>query len=85
SYNVLGDFSLAGKNLNDTMDYFANQILLPLSGLMIALFAGWVMTRDASRDELASLGRVTYEIWRFMLRFVVPPALLVIFISGVTS
>lgn len=85
SYNVLGDFSLAGKNLNDTLDYFSNQILLPLSGLMIALFAGWVMTRDASRDELASLGRVTYEIWRFMLRFVVPPALLVIFISGVTS
>ncbi|PLW81939.1 sodium-dependent transporter [Kineobactrum sediminis] len=85
SYNVLGDISFGGKNFNDAMDYFSNQIMLPLSGLMIALFAGWVMSRDASRDELTSLKSVTYEVWHFMIRFVVPPALLVIFVRGVTS
>ncbi|MEQ9395169.1 sodium-dependent transporter [Haliea sp.] len=83
SYNVLGDISFGGRNFNDTMDYFSNQILLPLGGLFIAVFAGWAMTRDASRDELWSMSSGAYELWRFMIRFVVPPALVIIFISGI--
>ena len=41
------------------------------------------MSKAASRDELTSLNAVTYEIWHFLIRFVVPPALLVIFVVGV--
>jgi len=85
SYNVLGEMAVGGKNLNDLMDYFSNQILLPLGGLFIALFAGWVMKREHSRDELTSLNALTYAVWHFLVRFVVPPALLVIFIAGITA
>ncbi len=83
SYNVLGEIRFGGRNFNDTMDYFSNQILLPLGGLLIAVFAGWAMTREASRDELEGMGNGSYNLWRFMIRFVVPPALVVIFISGI--
>jgi hypothetical protein len=83
SYNVLGDVSFGGRNFNDIMDYFSNQILLPLGGLLIAVFAGWAMTRDASREELGGMGRGSYALWRFMIRFVVPPALIIIFLSGI--
>lgn len=83
SYNVLGEIRFGGRNFNDTIDYFSNQILLPLGGLLIAVFAGWVMTRDASSDELSGLGSGSYVLWRFMIRFVVPPALVIIFISGI--
>lgn len=83
SYNVLGDIRFGGRNFNDSMDYFSNQILLPLGGLMIAVFAGWVMTRDASSDELSGMGSGIYQVWRFMIRFVVPPALVIIFVSGI--
>jgi len=41
SYNVLGDLNLGRGNINDTLDYFSNQILLPVGGLLIAIFAGW--------------------------------------------
>jgi NSS family neurotransmitter:Na+ symporter len=85
SYNVLAEYNLGGKNFNDTMDYFSNQILLPLGGLLIAVFAGWVMHRDATRDELTSLTERTYALWHFLIRFVVPPALLVIFVMGVSE
>ena len=85
SYNVMGDLGMGGKNFNDVMDYFSNQILLPLGGLLIAIFAGWVMHREATRDELTSLNAGTYAIWRFLIRFVVPPALLVIFVLGVSE
>ena len=83
SYNVLGELSMAGKNFNDVMDYFSNQILLPLGGLFIAIFAGWGMKKEATRDELSSLGATTYKLWHFLIRFVVPPAILVIFVMGV--
>ncbi len=83
SYNVLDDLQVAGKNLNDSLDYFSNQILLPVGGMLIALFAGWVMTREASRDELGTLNVFGYELWHFLIRFAVPAALLVIFVRGV--
>jgi NSS family neurotransmitter:Na+ symporter len=85
SYNVMGDVAMGGRNFNDIMDYFSNQILLPVGGLLIAVFTGWVMTKQATRDELTSLNAVTYEIWHFLIRFVVPPALLVIFVMGVAG
>ncbi len=82
SYNVLGDLNLGSGNINDTLDYFSNQILLPLGGLLIAIFAGWFVKPEASRDELTSLTGSTHRIWYFLIRYVVPPVLLVILIRG---
>ena len=83
SYNVLSDYDIAGRNFNDTMDFFSNQVLLPLGGLLIAVFAGWVMKRSDARDELTSLTSGNFAFWHFLIRFVVPPALLVIFVQGI--
>jgi NSS family neurotransmitter:Na+ symporter len=82
SYNVMEHWTLNGRNLNDSLDYFSNQILLPVGGLLIAIFAGWVMSRHATEDELGTSAR-EYALWRFLIRFVVPPAVLVIFVMGV--
>ena len=41
------------------------------------------MQREATRDELTSLTAGTYALWHFLIRYVVPPALLVIFVMGV--
>ena len=56
-----------------------------MGGLLIAVFAGWVVTKDNSRDEFPTLARGAYEFWHFLIRFVVPPALLVIFVMGVSE
>ena len=84
SYNLLSDFNIGSHNINDSFDYFSNQILLPVGGLLIAIFAGWFMKKEASQDELTSLNVVTYKLWYFLIRFVVPPALLVIFVMGIS-
>ncbi len=83
SYNVLGDVGLGGRNFNDILDYFSNQILLPLGGLLIAVCAGWAVKKEFSRDEFTSLNAPMYELWHFLIRFVVPPAVLIIFVMGV--
>ena len=82
SYNIWADWSLAGKNFNDLMDFFSNQLLLPLGGLLIAVFAGWVMNREGSRLELSALGEGVYSLWYFLIRFIVPPVVAVILITG---
>mgnify|MGYP004071402279 CR=1 FL=1 len=85
SYNVLDELRFAGRNFNDAMDLFSNQVLLPLGGLLIAIFAGWVMSVESTRDELTTLHAGGYALWRFLIRFVVPPAVLVIFIMGIAD
>ena len=85
SYNVIGDISMGGRNFNDIMDYFSNQILLPLGGLLIAVFAGWAMKPEDSRDELAIQNGYGHKLWYFLIRFVVPLALLIIFVMGVSE
>lgn len=85
SYNVLEEYTLAGMNFNDTIDYFSNQILLPLGGLLIAVFAGWAIKKEYAKDELTTLGDTSFEVWHFLIRYIVPPAVLVIFVSGVVA
>ncbi|MEH6580475.1 MAG: sodium-dependent transporter [Halioglobus sp.] len=85
SYNVLEDYTIGGKNFNGAMDYFSNQVLLPLGGILMAVFAGWVVKKETTRDELTTLNATTYEIWHFLIRYVVPPAVLYIFVRGVTG
>ena len=83
SYNVISEFTLGGRNFNDALDYFSTKVLLPVGGLLIAIFAGWAVRKAASRDELNTMSAGAYEIWHFLIRFVVPPVLLAIFVVGV--
>ena len=51
SFNILSDFSLIGdRNFLDSMDFIANQILLPLGGVFIAIFVGWFMKKSLIED-----------------------------------
>ena len=73
SYNVLDGLRIGGRNFNEGVDFFANQILLPLGGLMIAVFAGWGMLKRESEEELSAMPAAAYDLWYFLIRFVVPP------------
>lgn len=81
SYNEWANVSLFGLSLSAFIDFLPNQIMLPLGGLAIAIFTGWFLSRRASLDELGLEGGV-FSLWFQLLRFVVVPALLLIFIGG---
>ena len=77
--------ALFGKNFFDSMDYLASNWLLPLGGLFIALFVGWAMPDKMRREEFelgSKLGRF-YGVWLFTLRFVVPLAVLAVWLFSV--
>ncbi len=83
SYNVIGGVAVAGFNFNDLIDFFSNQILLPLGGLLIAVFAGWVVIPAVSREELSGVSGAVHGLWYTLVRYLVPPALLLIFVMGI--
>lgn len=56
----------------DLIDYLTSNLLLPLGGLLIAVFVGWVLSSDTARDELGLGDSPAFRAWRFALRFVAP-------------
>ncbi|WP_111495379.1 sodium-dependent transporter [Marinobacter bohaiensis] len=76
----LGMFSaFEGKTIFDLLDYLTANILLPLGGLLVALFAGWIISRQALENEL-NLSAGGFALWYNTLRFVTPVAVAVVFI-----
>ncbi len=82
SFNVLADFTFLRGTIFDNLDYLTINILLPLSGLLIAVFAGWVMCRNSSADELGGAG-TSYKLWRLLVRYVAPIGILFVFLKAV--
>lgn len=63
---------LGGRDILDALDFIAADILLPLNGLLIAVFVGWVWKRrDALQACGLSAGPLAW-LWRFIVRYVVP-------------
>lgn len=70
---------LFGLGIFDTLDKLTTNIMLPLGGLLMTLFAGWLMYPDHVEDELG-LGRKAYAVWRFLIRYITPLAIVAIFL-----
>lgn len=86
SNNLLKDWQLiGGRNFLDSIDFVATNYLLPLGGLMITLFAGWVLTPAVAKLELAKGGTVSwlYPLWRFLIRYVSPVLVALVLLNKV--
>ena len=89
SFNIWKEFKpLSGisifenSTVFDLLDYLTN-IMLPLGGLLIAIFAAWKMSRASSMDELAMGDGFFYPLWRFLVRYITPVAVIIVFLNAV--
>ena len=73
---------LWGMNFFASMDFISTNILLPLGGLLIALFVGWAMTREQADHELRMESHRWLSTWRFVLRYLSPLAVLAVLVNG---
>jgi NSS family neurotransmitter:Na+ symporter len=64
----------------DMLDILTTSFMLPLGGLAIALFAGWAMRRADVVEELALGEGARFRVWYFLVRFVSPVALVILFL-----
>ncbi|MEN8205887.1 MAG: sodium-dependent transporter [Pseudomonadota bacterium] len=68
----------------DLLDYLTANIMLPLGGLLIAIFAAWKMSRESTVDELGMGDRIFYPLWRFLVRYITPIAVIIVFLKAVS-
>ena len=84
----LGDWSgyqIFGLGFFDFFDFITSKLMLPLSGALICLFVGWYLKRADSHDEFTNKGTYGmsfYGIYLFLLRYVAPIGIFLIFVRG---
>ncbi len=80
-------FEFAGEvkenGIFDILDILTSNIMLPLGGLLIAVFAGWQMKRSSCIEELAIKKVVHFDIWYIVLRYISPVAVLLVFLDAI--
>ena len=56
----------------DFLNILTTHILMPLTALLVALFAGWGITREHAREQLAMRFGFTFRFWHFCTRLLAP-------------
>ncbi|MGB5581894.1 MAG: sodium-dependent transporter [Woeseia sp.] len=90
SFNVIADvFPLSfipgfeSRTFFDSVDFVMANVLLPVGAFLTAIFAGWRVSGDILREELGLSDGIGFRLWQSLMRFVVPIAIAIIFISSV--
>lgn len=79
SFNYWSEFKIFGKTIFDSIDYLTSSILMPLGGMFMAIFVGWILPKKISKAEL-NLG-TWFGLWFNTIRFVTPLLIIIVFLS----
>lgn len=88
SFGVLSDWTVLGMTIFDLFDFVSSKIMLPLGGVLLALFVGWYLNRELVRREVTNEGKVSntsFRVLMFLLRWLAPVAILLVFIKGLAD
>lgn len=80
SFNAWKHIKLLGLTFFDLLDKLTANIMLPLGGVAIAVFVAWILSRESTRSELNLGDGAGYTIWRFLVRYISPVAVMIVFI-----
>ncbi|PFA70451.1 hypothetical protein CN378_01305 [Bacillus sp. AFS015802] len=84
SFGVFNDVLIGGKNFFDFADYITSNIGLPVGALLISIFVSYRLKREDVWNELQSGSSISaglFNSWIFLLRYIVPVAILLVFLS----
>ncbi|MGV6820140.1 MAG: sodium-dependent transporter [Parvularcula sp.] len=71
-----------GETFLDVVDTISGDLLLPFGGVLTAVFAGWVISKSAAKEEIGFGSERSFAQWHFLVRFVAPLCVGIILIYG---
>ncbi|MGB1542494.1 MAG: sodium-dependent transporter, partial [Spongiibacter marinus] len=77
-----GIASIHYESVFNALDYLTANVMLPLGGLLIAVFVGWLMPSDRVFDETGILHAKVFKAWRFLLRYIAPLGIIAVFLHS---
>jgi NSS family neurotransmitter:Na+ symporter len=83
SFGVWADVKIAGMGVFDFVDNIAANYLLPLGGMLTAIFVGWAWGINSAKVEIEKTGNTFSQAkaWGFVLRYIAPIGVAIIFIA----
>ena len=81
SFNYLSDVTFFEMTFFDLLDTFTSKFMLPLGGLLMAIFVGFIVKKKIVYEEL-EMNKTLFNFWRFIIKFIAPVAVTLIFING---
>ena len=74
--------TFGSKNLFDWFDFLSSAILLPLGGIFVAIFVGFILDKEVSRNAIVPhTGETFYKIWLFVIRYIAPISVVLIMLN----
>ena len=84
SFNVGQNWTVFGKNPFQLIDYLASNIMLPLGGIAVAVFAGWALsTKDTAMALGTSPSSTAFRIWHATARWLAPLLIGLVFLNAI--
>lgn len=83
SFNLWSEFKLFNLSYFDVMDKLTSNVLLPMGGLFVSIFAAWILRRESSRQELAMKSEFAYQVWLILVRFIAPLCVILVFMQAI--
>jgi NSS family neurotransmitter:Na+ symporter len=80
SFNICKDVLIFDKNIFQLIDSVTSNLILPIGGLGIAIFAGYIMKHEHTESELEMPGKLNYEVWRVLIRYIAPVSIFFVFL-----
>jgi len=81
SFNLWSEVTLFDMTMFGLLDFLASNLMLPLGGMLIALFAAWKMRRHFVAEELGIQG-ASLRIWWVLTAIVAPLGVLLVLLNG---
>ncbi len=86
SFNDWADFKpFFGMTFFEFIDFVTASILLPLGGVLMAVYVGWIMSHKAVREELAADSTIVFDRWLIVLKYISPLLVFIVFIVSLYS
>lgn len=77
------DFTIFGKTIFDFLDMVATNIMLPVGGILLCIYMGWVAPRSFFKNELTNNGTLTSHVFgliAFIVKWIAPLLIAVILV-----
>ena len=86
SFNIWSDVTLLpGRSFFDTMGFVSNNVILPLGGFLIGLFAGWFLDQKILTEQLEGTSEIVIKLPRVLMRIIAPVCIFVVFVMTFVS
>ncbi|MGL6153568.1 sodium-dependent transporter [Cetobacterium sp. SF1] len=72
---ILGETMIFGKNFFDLMVFLTDNILLPVGGLLLCLFVGYIWGPEEALKEITNNNKLKFKLgklWIFGIRYIAP-------------